>query len=221
MTRAMHPTRILVATGNAGKVREIGAILAGLPVTLLRIDDLTGPEHADLGPPPSVLEDGATFALNAASKARLFALWSHLPTIGEDSGLDVDALYGAPGVYSARYAGPEATDDANNAKLVAELAGLPAARRAARFRCAVALAGGNGAILASTEGHVEGRIIDKPRGCNGFGYDPLFFVPEYGCTTAEMPADRKNAISHRGAAFRALIADLQRLLSQGQLSPTA
>lgn len=207
MTAARHPQRILVATTNPGKFREIVAIFGPLPVQLLGLDEL--------GQPPPVVEDGATFAANAAKKALHYAAWSKLWTLAEDSGLEVDALDRAPGVYSARYAGPDSTDAANNAKLVAALAGVPDHQRSARFRCAAVLAAPDG-ILARAEGTIAGRIIDQPRGRNGFGYDPHFFVPELGCTTAELSPHDKNRLSHRGQALRALLPHIQKLLQTPQ-----
>ena len=197
--------RLLVATTNPGKFREIAELLGSLPIELVGLDKL--------GPAPPVIEDGATFAENAAKKARHYAAWSGMWALGEDSGLEVDALGGAPGVYSARYASPDANDIANNAKLVEALAGVPKDERQARFRCAMALAAPD-RLLAQTEGTVEGCIIDQPRGHNGFGYDPHFFVPELGCTTAELPRHRKNEISHRGQALRAMRQAIHALLAK-------
>jgi len=195
--------QILMATTNPGKFREIAALLGSLPIRLVRLDELA--------PAPPVVEDGATFEENAAKKAQHYAAWSGMCVLGEDSGLEVDALGGAPGVHSARYAGLDADDAANNAKLVEALAGVPTHERRARFRCAMVLAAPD-RILARTEGTVEGRIIDQPRGQNGFGYDPHFFVPELGCTTAELPPHRKNEISHRGQALRAMRRAIRSLL---------
>jgi XTP/dITP diphosphohydrolase len=201
-----HPRRILVATSNRGKFREIAAMLAPLPVELVWL--------GELGPAPPVVEDGSTFAENAVKKARQYAVWSGLWTVGEDSGLEVDALAGAPGVHSARYAGRGRDDAANNVKLVAALSGVPLERRSARFRCAVVLASPDGDVLAQAEGVLEGRIVDEPRGQGGFGYDPHFFVPQLGCTTAELSPEQKNSISHRGRAFRAILPQIERLLQQ-------
>jgi len=198
---------ILIATGNPGKFREIAAVLSeadgahgALPVRWLRLDDL----DRSIREP---VEDQATFSGNAARKAVAYSLASGLWTLADDSGLEVDALGGAPGVQSARYAGsPDgaprvAVDSANNAKLMAALSGVPEVERTARFRCVMVLADGE-RVLAETEGVIEGRIVDVPRGDGGFGYDPHFLVPELGVTTAELPATRKNAISHRGQALR-------------------
>ncbi len=193
---------ILIATGNAGKLREIGQLTAHLP---LRWRWLA--EFADL--PPAV-EDGHTFAENARRKALHYAGLTGLLTLADDSGLEVDCLDGRPGVHSARFAGPQRDDAANNRKLIGLLAGVPRQRRTARFRCAMALAR-PGAVLAETAGSLEGLIVDEPRGTNGFGYDPHFWLPQRGLTLAELSADEKNAISHRGQALRAMIAALETL----------
>ncbi len=201
---------VLVATGNPGKLREIREITAGLP---LRWRALAEFPHV-----PEAVEDGDTFAENARRKARHYSRATGLWTLADDSGLEVDALGGAPGVHSARYAGLPRDDRANNRKLIAALAGVPAARRTARFRCAIALADGEH-ILLETDGRVEGRIIDEPRGANGFGYDPHFLVPELGRTMAELPSAEKNARSHRGAALRAMLRQLEALLRARGLWP--
>lgn len=171
---------------------------------------------------PEPFEDGPTFAANAEIKARHYARLSAFWTVADDSGLVVDALGGEPGVRSARYAGEPKNDKANNALLIQRLTGVSAERRTARFCCAVVLAGIRDRapagqpkmphppieVLASAEGSVEGLIIDEPRGSNGFGYDPHFWVPQFGITTAEMPSEQKHAISHRGQALRRLRAKL-------------
>ena len=174
------------------------------------------PPLATVLPPP--VEDGGTFADNAALKARYYARACGLWTLADDSGLEVDALNGAPGVVSARYAdSPEGTpraesDRANNRRLISELRAVPATRRTARFRCALALADSEN-ILATAEGAVEGVIIDESRGNNGFGYDPHFFMPLFGKTMAELPADEKNRISHRGQALQQMRERLAALLA--------
>lgn len=193
-----------MATRNPGKLREAVAVLGDLGV-----DFVTLAEFEEL---PDAVEDGDTFAANAEAKARHYSRLTGRWTLADDSGLEVDALGGAPGVYSARYAGGQRDAQANNARLVAELAGLSADQRTARFRCAVALADGD-RILAAASGTIEGRIIDPPRGHNGFGYDPHFLVPELGLTTAEMPPEQKNRLSHRGQALRAIAPALARLLA--------
>jgi len=198
-------TTILIATKNRGKLREVQDILAGLPVewaTLDRFPDL-----------PEAVEDADTFVGNAERKAMHYARLTGLWTLADDSGLEVDALRGAPGVYSARYAGRQGDGAANNAKLIAQLAGVPPEGRTARFRCAVALAGSAG-ILATASGAFEGLIVDDPRGSNGFGYDPHFFVPELGMTAAQLPSEVKNRISHRAQALTAILPSLGQLLSR-------
>jgi XTP/dITP diphosphohydrolase len=199
----MTPSRILVATTSRGKIREIAAMLADLPIETIGLDDLP--------PLTEPVEDGATFAENATKKALHYAGLTGELTLADDSGLEVDALQGAPGVYSARYGGEPRDDNANNAKLVAELQSIPNVQRTARFRCVLVAARGD-CVLAVTEGAVEGRIIDEPRGTNGFGYDPHFFVPELGKTTAELDPEYKNRISHRGKAVRAMKDRLIELL---------
>lgn len=195
--------KILIATSNPGKLREIQQMTEGMSIDWLALSDI---EPID---PP--VEDRQTFAGNAAKKARYYSRHSGLWTLADDSGLEVDALDGAPGVHSARYAGDDASDADNNAKLIKALAGVPDQRRTARFRCAMALANGRKMPL-STEGEIEGQIIDEPRGENGFGYDPHFFSIEHGCTTAEMPAEIKNQVSHRGQALRSMLEDLKRFI---------
>lgn len=193
--------RVVVATGNAGKLRELTALLAGLDLQLVA--------QTELGV-ASVEETGATFADNALLKARHAARSTGLAAIADDSGLEVDALGGAPGLYSARFAGPGADDAANNAKLIAALAGVPEERRGARYRCVLAFvrhADDPTPLLAL--GNWEGRIVDVPRGTGGFGYDPYFWLPDLQCTAAELAAEVKNRISHRGQAMRALRAALE------------
>lgn len=197
--------QILMATKNRGKLREAVAVLGDLGVDFVTLDDV--------GDVPEAIEDGDTFAANAAAKARHYSRLSGYWTLADDSGLSVDALDGQPGVYSARYAGPGCTPADCNAKLVAALSGVPDERRTARFHCAVALADGD-RILATAEGTIAGRIVDDPRGKNGFGYDPHFLATEFGTTTAEMPPDLKNRVSHRGRALRAIAPDLHRLLGR-------
>ncbi len=202
------PERVVVATANRHKLAEIRAILAaaGLEVELVAMTDL------DV---PSPVEDGETFEANALIKARACARATGLPAIADDSGLAVDALDGAPGVYSARYAGEDADDAANNAKLLAALAEVPEERRGARFVCAaVAVGHGGGEIVL--RGEMPGRVVHEPRGANGFGYDPLFVADDTpdGRTNGELTAAEKDAISHRGAAFRMLAAHLPAVLAE-------
>jgi XTP/dITP diphosphohydrolase len=196
--------RVVVATGNAHKLAEIERILDGLDVELVAMSELGV---------PSPVEDGDTFEANALIKARACAEATGLPAIADDSGLEVDALGGAPGVHSARYAGPGADDVANNAKLVAELTGCPDGERTARFVCAavVVTPGGREAVVRGT---MEGRVVADARGEHGFGYDPHFVSDAAGDgrTNGELTPAEKDAISHRGAAFRALRPEVERLL---------
>jgi XTP/dITP diphosphohydrolase len=199
--------RLLVASRNPRKLAELLRLLADAPIELVGLDGFP-----DAG---EVEETGTTFAENAALKAVGYCRATGLPAVADDSGLEVDALGGAPGVRSARYGGGHGDDAANVAKLLAELADVPPARRTARFRCCVAVADGRG-VLAAPCGVCEGRIAAAPRGANGFGYDPVF-VPAAGDgrTMAEMAAAEKDALSHRGAALHRLAAWLAEHLGEG------
>jgi len=191
--------RLLVATTNPGKAREIAEILGDLGVRVAGLEAV---------PWVPLFEEGdASFAAGAHAKAAFYNRITGWPTLGDDSGLEVDALGGAPGVRSARYAGPGATDAQRIDKLLAELASVPPERRTARFRCAVSLVA-DGREVVAAEGSCEGRILEAPRGTGGFGYDPVFLVPETGRTFAELPPPEKNALSHRGRALAALRARL-------------
>jgi XTP/dITP diphosphohydrolase len=187
---------LVIATGNAGKLREFRSLLAGLPFALTSSGELelTSPE-----------ETGATFLANALLKARHAASLSGSPAIADDSGLEVDALGGAPGIFSARYAGAAADDAANNAKLLRALAPIPREQRRARYRCALVFVGSEAdpAPLIA-EADWQGFILDVPRGSGGFGYDPYFWLPDLKKTAAELPPAQKNRLSHRGRALRAL-----------------
>ncbi|MDJ0926349.1 MAG: RdgB/HAM1 family non-canonical purine NTP pyrophosphatase [Gammaproteobacteria bacterium] len=185
---------VVVATGNAGKLRELQALLG---------NDWELVAQGELGIEP-VAETGTTFRENALLKARHAAAISGLPAIADDSGLEVDALHGEPGVYSARYAGAEADDAANNAKLLAEMAGIPAIKRTARFRCCMVFVESADAEPLVAAASWDGQIATEPRGAGGFGYDPLFIDPESGRHSAELSAADKNARSHRGQAARKL-----------------
>jgi XTP/dITP diphosphohydrolase len=188
--------KVVLASRNRGKLREIVPLLAGLDFDLVTIDDVA--------PDCELREDGATFEANALAKARQAVQATGLAAVADDSGLEVTALDGAPGVYSARYAGSPSDDGRNNAKLLEALRQVPAPRRQARFRCVAAFVGPGPGIELVRSGDCEGEIIDQPRGDLGFGYDPLFLVPALGRTMAELPLDEKNRLSHRAAAFRAL-----------------
>lgn len=190
----------MVASRNRHKLVELEQLLAGVPVEVRALGDYPGS--------PEVVEDGDTFRDNAVKKAREAAAFTGEWALADDSGLEVDALGGEPGVRSARFAG-EPTDDArNNAKLLSLLRGVSPGRRTARFRSVVALAGPDGE-LETVEGTVEGRIIEAPRGTGGFGYDPLFLLPDLGRTMAELSPEEKNAVSHRGRAMAALARRLR------------
>lgn len=186
---------IVIASKNSGKVAEIAAALRDFPVKVVSL--------AELGNVPEAVEDGATFAENALLKARFYASYTGKACLADDSGLEVDALNGAPGVHSARYAGEAATDEQNNAKLLASLADKGLTESAARFRCVLAFVDTDGVVITA-DGVCEGRILNVPRGRGGFGYDPLFYLPELGKTLAEIDVAEKNRISHRGAALRNL-----------------
>jgi XTP/dITP diphosphohydrolase len=189
--------RLLLATANPGKLRELRAILAGVPVELV---GLAGAGH---GPPPEVVETGTTFRENALLKAHAYADWAGLAAVADDSGLEVDALGGAPGVRSARYAGQGASDRDNLDKLLRALAGVPPERRTARFRCAAVLVDPERGTWEA-EAAWEGRLLERPRGSGGFGYDPIFVPVGWDRTSAEVDEATKDAASHRGRAFRAL-----------------
>src|SRR5215469_4595192 len=182
---------LLLATSNQHKLEELRAILSDLPFKLFSLQDL----QVDM----AVEETGATFAENAVWKARAYAQASGMLTLADDSGLEIDALGGAPGIRSARYLGRETTYEERFRRILAQLNGLPVDRRTARFRCAIALVDPSGSTRI-VEGVIEGVIAAMPSGKNGFGYDPIFFVPELGKTTAELTPSHKNQISHRGQA---------------------
>ena len=188
------PDPVVLATRNPGKLRELDGIL-GSQIRLAGLEDFPGA--------PDVPETGATFEENALLKARAIAAHAGLAAVADDSGLCVDALNGMPGVLSARWAGEHGDDQANLDLLLAQIAEVPDARRGARFVCAAALVAPGGREWVVT-GTVEGRLIRVPRGSGGFGYDPIFVPDGFAQTTAEMTAEAKNAISHRGRAFRAL-----------------
>ena len=193
--------RVVLATGNPGKLREMRAILAG--------HDLEVVAQADLGI-SSPVEDGDSFVANALLKACHASAIAGLPAIADDSGIEVDALGGRPGIHTARYAGPEADERANNAKLLMELAGVPRAKRTARYRCAMVFlreAGDPAPVIAETAW--DGRIGLERRGTGGFGYDPLFIVEGGSITAAELSPEEKNRVSHRGRAL-ALLAERMR-----------
>ncbi len=196
--------RLVIASRNRKKAAEIRDLLAPHGIEVLGV--------ADFPNVPEVVEDGSTFAANAVKKAAATARAVGHWTLGEDSGLEVAALAGAPGIYSARFSGPNATDEANNAKLMSELAAVPDERRSARYVCNAALADPSGTIVLQVEAYCRGRITREPRGTNGFGYDPYFLIPEYHRTFGELSPAVKRRLSHRGRAFERLIPELVRLM---------
>ena len=192
--------KLLVATGNPGKLKEIIRILADSPIEVIGLDAFPAL--------PEVVEDGDTFEANARKKAIEMAEGSGCLTLADDSGLVVDALDGAPGVISARYAGEDGDDEANNRKLMQVMQDVPDNQRQAAFHCVMALAEPGGGCR-TFDGVIKGLLLREPRGEGGFGYDPYFLVPEYGKTTSELPLDIKNRISHRGNALRKVLPVLQ------------
>jgi XTP/dITP diphosphohydrolase len=190
------PTILVIATRNKGKTAEIREILQGFPVQIKNLDDF--------GPIPEVEEDGKTFDENAYKKASFASKVLGFPALADDSGIVVEALGGAPGVYSARYAGEHASDEQRCAKLLAEMEGIQ--NRRAAFECVISIAVPTGPAL-TYEGRCEGMIADKLEGSNGFGYDPVFFFPPLGKTFAQITAEEKNRVSHRGQALREIRAE--------------
>jgi len=201
MTASYARPRVVLASGNAGKVREFNQLLAGAHIEVVPQSSFGVPEAE---------ETGLTFVENAILKARNAARHTGLPAVADDSGIEVDALNGAPGIYSARYAGPGASDEENLYKLLAALEGLPDERRGARFQCVIAyLRHAEDPTPLICQGTWEGRILAAPRGANGFGYDPVFYVPDEGVSSAELAPETKNRLSHRGQALRRLLEGLR------------
>jgi XTP/dITP diphosphohydrolase len=196
---------LVVATRNAGKLKEIRQLLEGNVEVIFSLADFP-----DL---PEIVEDGDTFEENALKKACLTSRKLGKPVLADDSGLCVDALAGKPGIFSSRFAGEDADDEANNLKLLTELAEIPIDRRSASFHCVIVLCFPDGSYHTFT-GELKGVILGQGRGSSGFGYDPLFLVPEYDKTLAELPSDVKNRISHRGKA----LAELKNFMQQVQQS---
>ena len=200
MTQKHRGERIVLASNNAGKVREINQLLAEQEIQVIPQREFDVPEAE---------ETGLTFVENALIKARNAALHSGQPAIADDSGIEVDALQGAPGVYSARFAGPGCSDEDNNRQLLEALHDIPPERRSARFQCVmVYLRHAEDPTPIICQGTWEGRILDTPRGAGGFGYDPLFLLTEENRTSAELSPEEKNRLSHRGQALRRLLAAL-------------
>ncbi|WP_022852429.1 XTP/dITP diphosphatase [Thermodesulfatator atlanticus] len=196
---------LVLATRNSGKIKEIKALLADLPVEVKSVGDF--PQA------PEVEETGKTFFENAFKKAKEVAEATGELCLADDSGIEVDALGGAPGVYSARFAGEDATDEANIAKLLKELEGIPPEKRSARFKCVMVVYHPSGKWFKA-EGVWEGQITEEPKGNLGFGYDPVFLVPELGKTAAELTLEEKNKLSHRGKALAELKEKLKTFLCE-------
>jgi XTP/dITP diphosphohydrolase len=192
--------KIVFASKNNGKIKEIKAMLEGLPIVLLSLND-----YKDI---PDIIEDGKTFLENALKKARIASEFTGEVVLADDSGLEVDCLGGQPGIYSSRYAGENVTDESNMQKLLENLRDVPFPKRGASFRCVLVLYRPDGAF-ESFEGEWRGQIYDKPVGERGFGYDPVFFLPERGMTVAQLLPEVKNTISHRAQAFHKLKKKLE------------
>lgn len=201
--------KLLLATGNAHKAREIRLVLSDLAAELLTFKDFPGI--------PAVEEDGGTLEENAAKKALSGARFSGLWTLADDTGLEVEALDGAPGVRSARYAGPDCDFEKNNRKLLLALEGVAARERRARFRCVMALAAPDGAVV-TREGSLDGLIAERYAGGEGFGYDPIFFVPSLGRSLGELTLEEKCAVSHRFLALKAIEPDILRALGRAAMN---
>lgn len=198
-------SRLIIATKNKGKLEEFAQLVAHLPFDIVSM--------ADAGIADDIEENGSTFEENALIKAKSVWKMTGSAVIADDSGLEVDFLNGAPGVYSARYAGEGATDADKNCKLLDALAGVPGDKRTARFVCVIAVVFPDGSSI-SERGTCEGYIATEPAGDNGFGYDPLLYIPEFGLTIAQMEANLKNSISHRGNAIRKMVERLQKHLAE-------
>ena len=201
----MTPPKLLIVTTNAHKARELAALLGDVPF------QITTPQEEGIS--LDVEETGSTFEENASLKAQAFAQASDLLSLADDSGIEVDALGGAPGIYSSRYAGHGATDEDRVQFLLEKLRNVPAEERQGRFRCVVAVADPEGDV-SLFQGTVEGVIAFQPAGSNGFGYDPIFLLPDRQCTTAQLSPEEKNRISHRGQAARAAADALRRMTAQ-------
>ncbi|MCG7996625.1 MAG: RdgB/HAM1 family non-canonical purine NTP pyrophosphatase [Candidatus Thiodiazotropha taylori] len=200
MTGHHSGERIVLASNNAGKVREINQLLASEQITVVAQKEFNIPD---------AIEDGLSFVENAIKKARHASSLSGLPAIADDSGIEVDALNGAPGIYSARFAGPGASDEENLQKLLSRMEEIPDAKRTARFQCLmVYMRHSEDPTPIICQGSWEGRILFQPQGNNGFGYDPIFYVPTHDCSSAQLAPETKNSLSHRGQALKALMQAL-------------
>ena len=204
--------RIVFATGNAGKIKEIRMIMedTGLEVVSMK----------DAGIKADIEENGKTYEENALIKARAVTAFTKDIVMADDSGLEIDYLDGAPGIYSARFMGENTCYTIKNTALVEKLAGVPEEKRTARFVCAIACAFPDGHTI-TTRGVMEGIIAQEIRGENGFGYDPIFYLPEFGCTSAEITPEQKNEVSHRGKALRAMRKELERFFTKPEKEPEA
>lgn len=193
--------KIVLASGNAGKVREINKLFAGTGIEVVPQSEFNVPE---------VPETGTTFVENAIIKARHAAKLTGLPAISDDSGIEVDALNARPGVYSARYAGENASDVDNNNKMLEELRGVPEAQRTARYQCLIVfMRSETDPVPIITQGSWEGRILAAPQGDGGFGYDPIFYVPTHNCSGGQLALDVKNTLSHRAIALHAMLEEFK------------
>lgn len=196
--------KIIFATGNEGKMREIRAILGDMDVEICSMKEA--------GIQTDIIEDGRTFEENAIIKAKMIAAQTDAIVLADDSGLEIDYLNKEPGIYSARYLGEDTPYSIKNKSLIDRLTGVPDEKRTARFVCAIAAAFPDGQVV-TTQGVIEGRIGYEEKGSNGFGYDPIFYVPEYGCSTAQLSETQKNQISHRGKALEAMKLELKKRMS--------
>lgn len=193
--------RVIFATGNKGKMNEIRQILSDMDMDLLSMKEA--------GIAIEIVEDGLSFEENAIIKAKAVAACTDAIVLADDSGLEIDYLNGEPGIYSARYMGEDTPYSVKNRNFIERLHGVPAEKRTARFVCVIAAAMPDGEVF-TTKGVIEGQIAEEPKGENGFGFDPIFYVPEYGCTTAELSEEQKNEISHRGKALTAMKEELKK-----------
>lgn len=196
--------KIIFATGNQGKMREIREILGDMDVEIQSMKEA--------GIELDIVEDGSTFEENAIIKAKAVAEHTDAIVLADDSGLEIDYLGGEPGIYSARYLGEDTSYRIKNQNLIDRLEGVPEAERTARFVCAIAAVMPDGEVI-TTHGVIEGTIAHEEKGTNGFGYDPIFYVPEYHCTTAQLSDEQKNEISHRGKALEAMKEELKKRMS--------
>ncbi len=213
MSERREPARLVLASRNTKKIAELRELLAGTGIEVQ-----SSAEFPDV---PEIVEDGATFAENAAKKASETARHLGCWALGEDSGLEVAALNGGPGIFSARYSGPGATDQTNNARLIEQLAGVPDEQRNARYVCNVALADPSGTVREQVEASCRGRITRESRGTNGFGYDPYFLIREYHRTFGELSPSVKRRLSHRARALEKIVPCIVRLVGSPGPIPAA